>query len=129
MSRVEMPETDGESFFRTVQLETERAIRRAIESAIARKSAPDAGTVAAMAEEAAVSLAYDLLFDWGGQQVYIPLRGKMVKEAVLHEWDGTNAAELSRKYRVSRGTMYKYLADAREDKKEQLQQARLPGVE
>jgi Mor family transcriptional regulator len=123
-------ETDGENFVLALREEAQHVIRRAV-GTVVDKGAADPESVAAVAENAASALALDLLYDWGGQQVYLPLRGTLVKEAVLREFNGNNASALARKYRIAHGTVYKWIETLRADHREQelLQQARLPGVE
>lgn len=66
---------------------------------------------------------------WGGQSVYIRLRGHYLTIAVANAFDGTNANALATRFRVSRSQIYKLLDQTRKnDRENRLEQARLPGI-
>lgn len=56
-------------------------------------------------EEIAVEVADQLSFEWGGAMIYIPKAASNLlsrrNEKILAEFNGSNQAELSRKYKVS----------------------------
>ncbi len=66
---------------------------------------------------------------WGGQSVYIRLRGRYLARAIDAAFNGNNAGELATRFRVSRAQVYKLLAKAREDAAAATpEQGRLPGT-
>jgi Mor family transcriptional regulator len=56
-------------------------------------------------EEIAVEVADQLSFEWGGAMIYIPKAANNLlsrrNEKIITEFNGSNHAELSRKYKVS----------------------------
>lgn len=87
----------------------------------------DAGIPAEAAKAAAVAVGVQ----WGGQSVYIRLRGPYLASAVAAAFNGSNANELATRFRVSRAQVYKLVAKARDaatSSTPQLEQARLPGT-
>ncbi|MDD4701344.1 MAG: Mor transcription activator family protein [Desulfovibrio sp.] len=82
--------------------------------------------------EVALTVLIDALLEWGGQQVYIPLRSPYIAQAVVSDFDGSNAGKLATQYRISRAQVYRLIEQARAAKRgeraEQAKQARLPGV-
>ena len=66
--------------------------------------------------------------EWGGQSVYIRLRGPYLARAVAAAYDGANVGELATRFRISRAQVYKLLNKANEADRPQLEQARLPGT-
>lgn len=112
--------------------ELRASIAHAALSAV-KKSAPAGGegkSPAALAEEIAISVVLDILYEWGGNQVYVPNSGKWLQKAVAKEFTGSNQRELTRKYRLAHGTVDKYIKKEREENlaESALKQARLPGM-
>ncbi len=82
-----------------------------------------------IAAEVAWAVLIDALLEWGGQQVYIPLRSPYIAHAVMADFNGSNAGELATKYRISRAQVYRLIDQARAAKRgERAEQIRLPGV-
>lgn len=82
--------------------------------------------------DAAQSAAVAVGVRWGGQSVYIRLRGPYLACAVASAFTGNNANELSTRFRISRAQVYKLVAKARScahaADSPQAEQARLPGT-
>ena len=76
-----------------------------------------------VAAEIGRHLADFLSLSWGGQQLYIPKDGKRRAAIIYSEFDGTNVAELARKYDVCVQTIYKIIK--RERERRTLQQGNL----
>lgn len=84
----------------------------------------DQGVAPDQARAAAVAVGVE----WGGQSVYIRLRGPYLARAVAAAYDGANVGELATRFRISRAQVYKLLSKANEADRPQLEQARLPGT-
>jgi Mor family transcriptional regulator len=73
----------------------------------ARKISPD------QSEAIAVEVADQLSFEWGGAMIYIPKAASNLlsrrNEKIISEFNGSNQAELSRKYKVSIQWIYSLL--------------------
>lgn len=65
---------------------------------------------------AARSVVLDVLYEWGGEQVYLPVRSKFLNEVVREEIEsGARASDVARKYRMAKRSVYKILQGQRED--------------
>lgn len=70
---------------------------------------------------------------FGGHRIYIPKRKELEKNKIYRmiydEFDGSNIAELTRKYDVCETTVYKILSDRLEEarKKRKQEKENLPG--
>jgi Mor family transcriptional regulator len=73
----------------------------------ARKISPD------QSEAIAVEVADQLSFEWGGAMIYIPKAASNLlsrrNEKIISEFNGSNQAELGRKYKVSIQWIYSLL--------------------
>lgn len=87
-------------------------------------------TAQGVAPDKARAAAVSVGMRWGGQSVYIRLRGLYLARAVAAAFDGSNANELATRFRVSRAQVYKLLAKARggDTQSTRTEQARLPGT-
>lgn len=78
--------------------------------------------------EYANSVILSVLYEWGGDQPYIPLKSPELNVAIYEAIQrGEGASSLARKYRVSYSSIYKIYH--RERDKRRIDQAALPGVE
>ena len=68
-----------------------------------------------------LSILAEVWRDWGGQQVYISLRGDILRRAVMANFDGTNAGEVASRFRLSRAQVYKIVKQARKARPKQEQ--------
>lgn len=113
-----------------------KLVRDTISKAVAAKLEPHQDAAAQEeAEELALGVIGELFFHWGGQQVYVPKGGKLFNQAIMQQFDGSNANELARKYHMAHGTIYKLikkererLSKEREQEKQSPRQASLPGI-
>ncbi len=69
------------------------------------------------AEKFAGELVASLAYDFGGQQVYFPLKSKYIVKLIKEAFTGDNVPELVRRFRLSRSAIYKILKEPNEEKR------------
>ena len=112
---------DAAAFMCAIREHVEKAIR----DTLASHGVPDAAKTA-QTEARAVSLA--LSSEWGGAQVYFPLKSEELNHVVSEEMaNGATANDIAKKYRIAYSTVYKIYKEELASKREP-KQATLPGV-
>jgi Mor family transcriptional regulator len=76
------------------------------------------------ATEAAITISDELCKEFGGEQIYMPKNKDhntmLMQHALFKEFDGTNHAELGRKYNISVPHVYRVLKKLQDERQPQL---------
>lgn len=78
------------------------------------------------AHAVADAIVADIALQFGGQQIYFQRRSPYIARMIAERFTGDNVAELVARFHLSRSAIYKILQRER-DKKDKLEQCRLPG--
>ena len=100
------------------------AVLASLHAAVTARMADTMGDQAA--DDMADAIVAQLAYEFGGQQVYFPLRSAYISSLIVEQYTGDNIAELVARFRLSRSAIYNIIQRARAEKK-QLEQCRLPG--
>jgi len=80
-----------------------------------------------IAGDVARAVANYIAFSWGGVQFYLPMDFLRRQAMIYDEFDGSNHADLARKYGCSVQTVYKYLRAERARRQSRRQQSLFGG--
>lgn len=98
---------DPKLFAQSLHERVEAAIREVLEQSGSGRGDADV-------YRAARSVVLDILYEWGGEQIYLPVRSKFLHEAVREEIEsGARASDVARKYRMAKSSVYKILQSQR----------------
>ena len=68
-----------------------------------------------------LSILEGVWMEWSGQQIYISLRGNILRRAIMASFDGTNAEELAHRFRISTNQVHKIVKQERQARPDQAQ--------
>lgn len=75
------------------------------------------GTDREEAERVAAETVAAVAYEFGGQQVYFPLKSKYIRRLVRKSFTGNNVPELVQRFRLARSTIYDILKESDGGKK------------
>lgn len=73
------------------------------------------------------AIVAEVQFEFGGQQVYMPLKSDFINSLIVRQFNGDNIPELVRRFRISRSTVYGLINKARQAQRNEGQQIKFPG--